>query len=95
MCYDIVTLEMFLIFNFRPINTCNIFLNMENAESEESNATNPVNNPLPHLPTTLVLSRYIVCIFHMKLVLKKEFYLQFLKRILAINKLDTYLVSYF
>ena len=42
MCYNVVTLDMFLIFNFRPIIIYywNTFLNMEIGENEENNTTN-------------------------------------------------------
>ena len=42
MCFNNVTLDMFLIFNFVPFITLNTFFNMENAENEESNTKNHV-----------------------------------------------------
>ena len=42
MCFNIVTLDMFLIFNFWPIIFGRTFLNIESAEKEENNMTNQV-----------------------------------------------------
>ena len=46
MCYNVVTLDMFLIFNFIPIIIYywNTFLNMEIGENEENNTTNHVTS---------------------------------------------------
>ena len=56
MCFYIVTLDMFLIFNFRPIITWTPFLNMENAENEENNTTNYIYKQPPLLSVcTLVI----------------------------------------
>ena len=56
MCFNIVTLDMFLIFNFRLMYYLNTFLNMENAKNKENNTTNPKNNLL----TTVELCKLCV-----------------------------------
>ena len=71
---------MLLKFNFSPCFTFNTFLNMYIAENGENNTTNPINSP-PPLPTTVELRIHFSWI-----VIIKEVYLQFLKRILAIKK---------
>ena len=45
MCFNIVTQDMFLVFDFKPIITP--FWICKNDEIKENNTTNPVNNPPP------------------------------------------------
>ena len=83
---------MFLIFYFTPIIT-NTFLNMENAENEENNTTNHVTPPpsTHHSRVVYIVCTLCICV-HISSGqgLEKDFYIQILKRILAIKKSGTF-----
>ena len=68
MCFNIVTLDMFLIFNIIPNYYLNTFVKMENAENEKNDKTN-------HVKTHPLSTTFELCTLCTQYVFVYTFYL--------------------